>query len=134
MRSNAAHAFWFALVYLALAVTVALGAEWRDIELLLPRELGRGDAAFLQVELGTLPRGREVHLTTASGRELGVISPYAMPAGRDAGIYNVPVPSDVFVERRLIVRLSLNTSDRRERAPTADEVKNVWVKIVPVAR
>jgi hypothetical protein len=134
MRSKAPGAFLLWLACFAGAARFALGADWREVDLRLPRELQAGDTAFLEVELGALPHGREVHLTTASGRELGVVSPYAVRAGVDAGIYNLPVPSDVFVQRRLVVRLSVNSSNHRERAPTADELKAVRAKIVHVAR
>ena len=84
---------------------------------------------LVEVQLGMVPRGREIEVATASGRELGVISPHGIRTGHEAGTYTLPIPSDIFTNRRATIRLSLNQPDCTRRAPTNDEVKSVRVKI-----
>ena len=84
---------------------------------------------LVEVQLGMLPRGREIEVATASGRELGVISPHGIRTGHEAGTYTLPIPPDVFSNGHAAIRLSINQPDRTRRAPTADEVKSVRVKI-----
>ena len=118
-----------AFVCFSFLVQQTYGAEWREVELILPRGLETGETVLVEVELGTLPRGREIEITTASGRELGVISPHGIRTGHEAGTYTLPIPPDVFTKGRAVIRLSINQPDRTRRAPTEDEVKNVRVKI-----
>lgn len=100
----------------------------------LPRALQAGEMAFVEVQLGLLGRGKEIEVTTASGRELGVISPFGVPTGQEAGTYTLPVPSDAFVNGHVTIRLSLNQVGHTQRAPTTNEVKSVRAKIAPAAR
>ena len=122
-----------AFVCLALLARQADAAEGRDVTLTLPRALHPGETAFAEVQLGLLARGLEIEVTTAAGRELGVISPHGMRAGQGAGTYTLPIPPDAIVEGRIALRLSLNQFGHA-RAPTAQEVKSVRVKITPAAR
>jgi hypothetical protein len=118
-----------AFVCFSFVVQQTYGAEWHEVELILPRALERGEILLVEVQLGTLPRGKEIEITTASGRELGVISPHGIRTGNAAGTYTLPIPPDVFTKGRAVIRLSINQPDRTRRAPTADEVKSVRVKI-----
>ena len=122
-----------AFVCLALLAQQADAAEGRDVTLTLPRALQPGETAFAEVQLGLLARGLEIEVTTASGRALGVISPYGVRAGQEAGTYSLPIPSDAIVKGQVAIRLSLNQSGHT-RAPTAKEVKIVRVKISPAVR
>jgi hypothetical protein len=118
-----------AFVCFWLLVQHASGAEWREVELILPRTLATGETVLVEVQLGVLPRGREIEVSTASGRELGAISPHGIRTGHEAGTYTLPIPPDVFSKGHAAIRLSINQPDRTRRAPTADEVKSVRVKI-----
>ncbi len=118
-----------AFLCFAFLVQHASGAEWREVELILPRALATGETALVEMQLGTLPRGREIEVSTAAGRELGVISPHGIRTGNEAGTYTLPIPPDVFTKGHAAIRLSINQPDRTRRAPTADEVKSVRVKI-----
>jgi hypothetical protein len=122
-----------AFVCLALLAQQADAAEGRDVTLTLPRALQPGETAFAEVQLGLLARGLEIEVTTAAGRALGVISPYGVRAGQEAGTYSLPIPSDAIVKGQVAIRLSLNQSGHT-RAPTAKEVKIVRVKISPAVR
>jgi hypothetical protein len=118
-----------AFVCFSFLAQQAYGVEWREVELILPRALERGETVLVEVQLGTLPRGMEIEISTASGRELGAISPHGIRTGNEAGTYSLPIPADVFRNRHASIRLSINQPDRTRRAPTADEVKRVRVKI-----
>jgi hypothetical protein len=123
-----------AFVCFALFMQYADATEGRDVDLILPRALKIDEIVLVEVQLGLLPSGREIEVTTASGRQLGVISPYGVRAGQEAGTFTLPIPSDAFVNRHVVVRLLLKQNGNRQRAPTADEVKSVRVKIAPAVR
>jgi hypothetical protein len=125
--------FLATVVYLALLVQAG-AAKGREMELALPRALDAGETVFLVVKVGAIPRGKEIAVATASGRALGVISPYGVRAGQEAGTYTLPVPPDIFVDGHAIVRLFLSQTGHPPRPPTIDEVKSVRVKIGPAAR
>jgi hypothetical protein len=118
-----------AFVFFALLGCGVSAAEHREVDLIV-RALQAGETLLLEVQLGMLPRGKEIELTTPSGRELGVVSPHGIRPGHEAGTYTVPVPADLVTNGHLIVRLSITEPNGGKRAPTPDEVKNVRVKIV----
>ena len=122
-----------ALVCLALLAQQVDAADGRDVTLKLPRTLQPGETVFAEVQLGLLARGLEIEVTTAAGRELGVISPHGTRAGQAAGTYTLPIPSDAIVKGQVALRLSLNQFGRT-RAPAAQEVKSVRLKITAAAR
>jgi hypothetical protein len=122
-----------AFVCVALLAQQVGAAEGRDVTVTLSRALQPGETAFAEVQLGLLARGLEIEITTAAGRKLGVISPHGIRAGQEAGTYTLPIPSDAIVKGQVALRLSLNQFGRT-RAPTAQEVKSVRLKITPAAR
>ena len=100
----------------------------RKVTLVLPHELRGDETATILVKVGVIPRGAEIAITTTSGRSLGVISPYGIRAGREAGTYTVPLPADAITGRRVPLLVPLHFRGA-QRAPTAKEVKKVRVKI-----
>jgi hypothetical protein len=121
------------LVCFALFVQATSAADKPEVELTLPHPLHAGDVPFVEVQLGAMRRGEEIQLTTALGRELGVISPFAVRVGQEAGTYTLPLPPNIFVNGRIKVRLTVKQNDHTQRLPTAEEVKAVRVKIAPIA-
>jgi len=113
---------------LALLSFDLYGAEG-DRTLALPRALHPGEIAVIEVQVGTLARGQEIHVATQAGRELGVISTYGVKSGQVAGTYPVPVPRDAIADTQLIVRLSITTSGAQPRAPTEKEITKVGIVI-----
>jgi hypothetical protein len=111
------------MTILALEAHAAEG----DKTLALPRPLQAGEVAVIEVEVGTLARGQEIHITTASGRELGVISPFGVRSGQEAGIYPLPVPPDAIAGRHLNVHVTVIGNGAQPRAPTPQEVRRVKV-------
>jgi hypothetical protein len=96
--------------------------------LVLPHTLGPGETAWLEVQVGVIPRGAEIEVMTTSGHLLGVISPFGIRSGNPAGAYTVPLSAEAISKRRVSVRLSLSHY-HSQRAPTQQEVKSVRVKI-----
>jgi hypothetical protein len=122
-----------AFLCVALLAQLADAADGRGVTVKLPRALRPGEVAFAAVELGLLARGQEIEVTTAAGRQLGVISPHGVRAGQEAGIYTLPIPPDAILNGKVTLRLSLHFGDTR-RAPTTKEVRQVRLKITPAAR
>jgi hypothetical protein len=121
-----------AALALALLAPGAFAADGRLVTLHLAHALREGETAWLQVQLGPLARGQQIEITTPEGRLMGVISPYGIRSGREAGTYTVPLPADAFSDTRISLRLSVDVTDHTQRAPTPREVKKVSVTVVRV--
>jgi len=102
----------------------------RVMTLVLPRPLAKGSLAWIDLQLGRLGPGQEIDVTTATGRNLGTISPFGMRVGQDAGTFTLPVPADAIVDGRLTIRLAV-TQSGAARAPTPEEVRGVTLKVAP---
>jgi len=102
----------------------------RMVTLVLPRPLAEGALAWIDVRIGRIGPGQEISITTAAGRDLGVISPFGMRAGQEAGTFTLPVPADAIVNGRLTIRVAL-TQVGAARAPTPEEVRGVTLKVAP---
>ena len=102
----------------------------QTIALVAPRALAAGEIAWLEVRTGPLRRGQEIGITTASGAPLGVISPFGVRAGQDAGVYSLPVTADAIQDGHLTIRVSVSEIGGT-RAPTSQEVRGVTLRIAP---
>src|ERR1700678_4314753 len=96
-----------ALAFFAFVVLDANAGAGREVTLTLPHALRSGETAWLEVEVGTIERGEEIDIVTTSGRPLGVISPFGIRQGQQAGTYTVPLPTDAIAGDRVSLRLSL---------------------------
>ena len=104
------------------------------VTLVLPHPLAAGETAWIEVQVGPIGRGQEIDVTTASGQQLGTISPFGMRLGQDAGTYTLPVPADAIRDRRVSIRLTITQSGASLRAPTALEVRSVKLRVGGAAR
>jgi hypothetical protein len=120
----------FALLALLVQNGNAVSAD--DMTLALPHPLRAGETAWIEVQTGALDRGQEIDVTTASGQELGVISPFGLRVGQDAGTYTLPVPADAIRDSRISVRLTITRFGAPPRAPTAQEVRSVKLTVTGV--
>ena len=109
----------------------ANGEAGREMTLILPHALHADEAAWLEVSVGVLGQGKEIHITTPSGQPLGTISPFGIRTGQESGTYTVPLPADVISGDRVSLRLSLSNE---QRAPTSTELKSVKVKVTGTRR
>jgi hypothetical protein len=120
------------LISFALLVQTA-GAPGRVVNLVLPRSLNADEGVLVELKLGVLTRGAQIEVETASGKMLGVISPYGIRAGNEAGTYTVPLPSEEISNGRVSLRITLSFN-RSKRAPTMKEVRTVRLKITSPSR
>jgi hypothetical protein len=116
------------LISFALLVQTA-SAPGRLVNLVLARSLGDDEAAAVELKLGVIERGAEVEVETASGKLLGVISPYGIRSGNAAGTYTLPLPPEAISNKRVSLRIILNLHSRGKRAPNAKEVRSIRLKI-----
>lgn len=122
-----------AFALLALLAHSANAASALEAALVLPHPLGAGETAFVEVQVGPVG-GREIDITTASGQELGTISPFGVRLGQDAGTYTLPVPADAIRDGIVAVRLTITQPGGPPRAPTAEEVRSVKLAVAAAPR
>jgi hypothetical protein len=123
------------LAHLALNGNAALAQDAaQSMTLELPRPLAANETAFIEVRVGPIGRGRTIEVTTASGQPLGVVSPFGVRTGQDAGTYPLPVPKDAIRDGRLSIRLSISQPGGAPRAPTTEEVRGVKLGVGGGAR
>lgn len=116
------------------ALTFAVLADQvtgRLVTLPLPRPLQAGDAVWVKVTVGAIARSEEIVVTTSAGRMVGVISPYGIRPGQEAGTYTVPVPADAVDDNRVSLRLAVDQGGHARRAATLREVKKIEVSVTP---
>jgi hypothetical protein len=130
-----------AVVALALFAQLALNGNAamaqdaaRSMTLELPRALAASETAYIEVQVGPIGRGRTIEVTTAAGEPLGVVSPFGVRAGQDAGTYPLPVPQEAIRDGRLSIRLTISQPGGASRAPTVDEVRGVKLGVGPAPR
>ena len=90
--------------------------------------------AFLEVEVGALPAGRQVDVTTPSGVPIGTIAPFGAAARGSGGVYALPVPAGAIQDRTLSVRVTIIGGGEPARAPTTTEVTNLKLLTPDLAR
>jgi len=122
-----------AFALLALLAQKANAASALDMTLVLPHPLRAGETAWIEVQVGPIGH-QEIDVTTASGQELGVLSPFGVRVGQDAGTYTLPLPGDAIRDGRVSVRLTITQFGAPPRAPTAQEVRSVKLTVAGVSR
>ena len=115
------------LISFALLVQTS-GAPGRVVNLALPRDLKADEGVSVELTLGVLARGAEIVVETVSGKHVGVVSPYGIRAGEEAGTYTLPLPPEAISDNRVSLRLILQYSGEK-RTPTDKEIKDVQLKI-----
>jgi hypothetical protein len=101
-----------------------------SMTLVLPRALAADEIAWIEIQIGPIGGGQEINVTTASGEPLGVVSPFGIRAGQDAGTYSLPVPGNAIKDGRLSIKLAVSQFGTT-RAPTAQEVRGIELKVAP---
>jgi len=105
----------------------------RELSLTAPHALNPGETAWIVAKVGAIGKA-EIEFTTPDCRSLGTISPFGVRSGYTGGTYTLPLPSGLISDGHLTVRVSLNRGGHAERAPTKEELKEVHLRIKPVAR
>lgn len=117
-------------VLISFALLVQTAAPGRVVNLALPRELKDDEGVSLELKLGVLGRGSEIVVETMSGKHVGVVSPYGIRAGEEAGTYTVPLPPEAIEGNHVLLRLILQQG-REKRTPTNKQIKNLHLQITP---
>lgn len=100
----------------------------------MPHPLRQGEKAYLLVTLGILSGIREVDVESEGGVFIGLASPFAIPPGKPAGTYIIPVPDAAIQENSLSLRFYIPKPDGSSRPATAGEVVKVTLEIGPNSR
>lgn len=121
----------FVIVLSAIPVIAQTAGTGSNVTLTLPRTPEQTDNVTLQVKIGNFTKGTELEIWTVEGRFLGAISPFgnASRDPKDTAIYSVPIPLDAIKDKRLELRLVINTANNLERAPTKKDVRSAKLKI-----
>ncbi|HEY3579410.1 MAG TPA: hypothetical protein VGK82_02665 [Pyrinomonadaceae bacterium] len=101
------------------------------MNLILARSLTAEEGLAVELKLGVLERGNKIKVESMSGKLLGVISPYGIRSGEEAGTYTVPVPPELVSNKRLSLRIVVDQYSRGKRAPTKQELRDVRLQITP---
>jgi hypothetical protein len=99
----------------------------RAVTLFMPHALRAGETTSL-LGVDTIQHDAEIEITTASGLLAGVISPYGIRPGHEAGMSTIPFPAEA-ISRQRVSLLSLLTANGKQRAPTMKEVTRVRASI-----
>ena len=119
---------WLVLLTLiVLPVSASAQGKWA---LALPRRLQAGESLVVVVAVGELGRGQEILVSTSTGQTIGTISPFGIRSRQEAGSYVLPVPTSAVSNDVLSLELRI-IGDGPPRAPTAQEVKSVELRITP---
>jgi hypothetical protein len=121
----------FATLFAFALLVQTAGAPGRVVNLVLARSLTAEEGLAVELKLGVLERGNTIKVETISGKRLGVISPYGIRSGEEAGTYTVPVPPELVSDKRLSLRIILDQHSRGKRAPTKQELRGVRLQITP---
>lgn len=122
-----------AAAFACLALAAPAAGAPGDIVLKLGHPLRAGETVFLDVQVGPIARGRTIEITTASGTEIGTISPYGTRLGQDAGSFAIPVPPESIHDGQLTVRMMLSQPGGPPRPVLAGEVKRITLATAPPA-
>jgi len=117
----------------ALFTLFAQSPAARTVSLTLPHAIRRSETATLIVSVGVIPKGARIEVSTPGGKPLGTISPFGIRAGREAGSYTIPLPSEAIEGRHVCVLIALVFADTR-RVPTNEEVTRVRARVTPRAK
>lgn len=110
------------------AVLLSAAAIAQDRTLSLPHRLGPGEPAWLEVEVGPLPPGISITVTTPGGELLGRIAPFGRRPAAAGGTYALPVPAEAIVDGKLTVRLLVSQPGGAPRPANAQEVTGVRLR------
>ena len=124
----------FATLFAFALLVQTTGAPGRVVNLVLPRGLNEDEGLAVELKLGVLERGAKIQVETASGKNLGVVAPYGIRSGEEAGTYTVPVPAEEVSDKRVSLRIILSQHSRGKRSPTTQELRSVKLRIVPSGR
>lgn len=103
-----------------------------NVELAATRPAREGEAVWLEIRTGPLPRGTEIRVSTAAGELLGTVSPFGAARGAAGGAHLIALPQGAVAGGRVRIRLEVDVPGKPARAPRAGEVLGAELVFVPV--
>jgi hypothetical protein len=123
-----------ALALLFALLAQNMSAAWaQETTLTLPHPLAAGETAWIELQLGPIGR-QEIDITTATGQQLGTVSPFGPRTGQDAGTYAFPVPANLITDGRVTVRITITQPNGPPRPATEQEVRSVKLTVTGAPR
>ena len=114
--------------WILLAAALVYSADPPMTTVILPHAPKAGEAVFLEIKLGDLPRGTKIEFSDSHGRPMGAISPFGRRTGSEAGAYTIPVPASAVSGSRVSPRIVVNDG-KQKRVPISGEVRSVAAKL-----
>jgi uncharacterized lipoprotein YbaY len=109
-------------------------AQLSLVELALPRAPTAGEAVWVRIVIGALPRGARLRVSTADGVAVGSLASVGVLRSQEAVSYDLPVPPSAIAGGRVRLRLDIVEAGGATRLPVAGEVEAVELRYVPVTK
>lgn len=106
-----------------------MAADGDPVLLTLPHPPRQGERIYLLLTLGVLNDAREVDVETADGLFIGLASPFAIPPGKPAGTYIIPIPAAMVHENRLSLRFRVPLPGGSSRPAGAEEIRDAKIRL-----
>lgn len=104
------------------------------IELPIPHRPASGEAVWLEIRVGVLPRGTEIRVSTPDGALLGTVSSFAGLRGqKEAVTHTIPLPRNITTSGRVRLRLEVEAPGQPARAPQPRELESINLIYVPIS-
>lgn len=88
-----------------------------------------GEAMWLEVVVGALPKGTSLTVADAQGNLLGAVSPFGRPARQAGGGHLIPLPEALQRAEKIELLIAL-VDNEGTRQPTADELREVQLAYI----
>ncbi|WP_143860889.1 hypothetical protein [Nitrosovibrio sp. Nv4] len=105
------------------------------IELPITRPPANGEAVWVQIRAGTLPRGTEIRISTPDGVLIGTASSFPALSGQEEAVtHTIPLPRNVITSGRVRLRLEVEAPGEPARAPQPREIESIDLIYVPISK
>ena len=127
---------WRALLLVGALVVAAIAAAAQSspgvYALTPPRPTVAGEAIWLKLTVGPLPRGTVLRVSTEDGRPVGTIAPFGAAASQSVQDHLLALPTTASAGAAVRLRIELQDPNGTSRAPAPGEVRGVTLVYVPV--
>jgi hypothetical protein len=98
----------------------------------LPRAAGAGEAIYLRLTVGVLPRGARLVVRLGDGEIAGTVATYGVRPNQKAGIHTIGIPARAVVDGKVSLVLDVEEKKAPVRPPTQSEVEGATLVFRPV--
>jgi hypothetical protein len=104
------------------------------IELPITRLPANGEAVWVQIGAGVLPRGTEIRVSTPDGVLLGTVSSFPALRGQEETVtHTIPLPQNIITGGPVRLLLEVEAPGKPARAPQPGEINNIDLIYVPIS-